>query len=121
MKPHLAEFLKRRPPHAAGRMTEAWDGGKQPGSWFAAVDGRGRGEWREYVIAKDISTEINWGHCAGCFCRVSPSQGPEAEDPTLRAVHTVWENRATFEAWTKSEAFRAWVSEPQVFNRSPGS
>jgi heme-degrading monooxygenase HmoA len=31
----------------------------------------------------------------------------EAEDHTLYVSHTVWENRATFEAWTKSEAFRA--------------
>jgi heme-degrading monooxygenase HmoA len=34
-------------------------------------------------------------------------EGPEAEDHTLYASHTVWENRAVFEAWTKSEAFRA--------------
>jgi len=34
-------------------------------------------------------------------------KGPEAEDHTLYASHTVWENRAVFEAWTKSEAFRA--------------
>jgi heme-degrading monooxygenase HmoA len=34
-------------------------------------------------------------------------KGPEAEDQTLYASHTVWENRAVFEAWTKSEAFRA--------------
>ena len=34
-------------------------------------------------------------------------KGPEAEDYTLCASHTVWENRAAFEAWTKSEAFRA--------------
>ena len=33
--------------------------------------------------------------------------GPEAEDHTLYASHTIWENRATFEAWTRSEAFRA--------------
>jgi heme-degrading monooxygenase HmoA len=33
-------------------------------------------------------------------------KGPEAEDHTLFASHTVWENRATFEAWTKSDAFR---------------
>jgi heme-degrading monooxygenase HmoA len=26
---------------------------------------------------------------------------------SLYASHTVWENRAVFEAWTKSEAFRA--------------
>jgi heme-degrading monooxygenase HmoA len=30
-------------------------------------------------------------------------KGPEAEDHTLYASHTVWENRAVFEAWTKSE------------------
>jgi hypothetical protein len=36
-KVHLSEFLKRSPPHAVGRMTEVWDGGKQPGSWLAAV------------------------------------------------------------------------------------
>jgi heme-degrading monooxygenase HmoA len=34
-------------------------------------------------------------------------KGPEAGDHTLYASHTVWENRAVFEAWTKSEAFRA--------------
>jgi len=34
-------------------------------------------------------------------------RGPEAEDYTLYASHTVWESRAVFEAWTKSEAFRA--------------
>jgi Antibiotic biosynthesis monooxygenase len=27
-------------------------------------------------------------------------KGPEAEDHTLYASHTVWENRAVFEAWT---------------------
>src|ERR1700757_3639485 len=34
-------------------------------------------------------------------------KGPEADDHTLYASHTLWQNRATFEAWTKSEAFRA--------------
>ena len=34
-------------------------------------------------------------------------KGPEAEDHTLYASHTVWQNHAVFEAWTKSEAFRA--------------
>jgi heme-degrading monooxygenase HmoA len=34
-------------------------------------------------------------------------RGPEAEDHTLYASHTVWQDRAVFEAWTKSEAFRA--------------
>jgi len=34
-------------------------------------------------------------------------KGPEAEDHTLYASHTIWANYAAFEAWTKSEAFRA--------------
>ena len=34
-------------------------------------------------------------------------KGPDVEDHTLYASHTVWENRATFEAWTRSDAFRA--------------
>ena len=33
-------------------------------------------------------------------------KGPEAEDHTLYATHTVWADRAAFEAWTRSEAFR---------------
>ncbi|WP_349361096.1 antibiotic biosynthesis monooxygenase [Stappia sp.] len=34
-------------------------------------------------------------------------KGPEAEDHTLYASHTIWDSPASFEAWTKSEAFRA--------------
>jgi heme-degrading monooxygenase HmoA len=34
-------------------------------------------------------------------------KGPAHEDFTLYASHTVWENQGAFEAWTKSEAFRA--------------
>ncbi|MGY2050175.1 antibiotic biosynthesis monooxygenase family protein [Methylobacterium sp. JK268] len=33
-------------------------------------------------------------------------RGPEAEDHVLYASHTVWESRAAFEAWTRSEQFR---------------
>ena len=33
-------------------------------------------------------------------------RGPEADDHTLYASHTVWLSRSDFEAWTKSEAFR---------------
>ncbi len=33
-------------------------------------------------------------------------RGPEAEDHTLYASHTIWNSRADFEGWTKSEAFR---------------
>lgn len=34
-------------------------------------------------------------------------RGPQTEDSTLYASHTVWRDHASFEAWTKSEAFRA--------------
>ncbi|MCB1739818.1 MAG: antibiotic biosynthesis monooxygenase [Gammaproteobacteria bacterium] len=33
-------------------------------------------------------------------------RGPEAEDHTLFASHTLWRDRAAFEAWTHSEQFR---------------
>ena len=34
-------------------------------------------------------------------------KGPEAEDHALYASHTVWRSKGAFEAWTKSEEFRA--------------
>jgi heme-degrading monooxygenase HmoA len=33
-------------------------------------------------------------------------RGPEKEDHILYSSHTVWEDRASFEAWTRSEQFR---------------
>ena len=33
-------------------------------------------------------------------------RGPEAEDHTLYASHTVWDDEEAFIDWTKSEAFR---------------
>jgi len=34
-------------------------------------------------------------------------KGPEHEDFTLYASHSVWQSRAAFEAWTRSAEFRA--------------
>lgn len=34
-------------------------------------------------------------------------KGPGFEDHTLYASHTIWADHAAFEAWTRSEAFRA--------------
>ena len=34
-------------------------------------------------------------------------KGPDADDHTLYASHTVWKSRDAFEAWTRSDAFRA--------------
>ncbi len=33
-------------------------------------------------------------------------RGPEADDHTLYASHSIWTDREAFEAWTRSEAFR---------------
>ncbi|MEM0989126.1 MAG: antibiotic biosynthesis monooxygenase [Pseudomonadota bacterium] len=33
-------------------------------------------------------------------------RGPEEEDHTLYASHTIWSTREDFEAWTKSQQFR---------------
>ncbi|MCB1414352.1 MAG: antibiotic biosynthesis monooxygenase [Xanthobacteraceae bacterium] len=33
-------------------------------------------------------------------------KGPQAEDHTLYATHTVWADRGAFEDWTRSDAFR---------------
>ena len=34
-------------------------------------------------------------------------KGPEHEDFTLYSSHTVWQSKAAFEAWSRSEEFRA--------------
>ena len=34
-------------------------------------------------------------------------RGPKADDHTLYSSHTVWRSKEDFEAWTRSEAFRA--------------
>lgn len=44
-------------------------------------------------------------------------KGPEKEDHTLYASHTVWNSKADFTAWTKSEQFRD--SHRHAGNRSP--
>lgn len=46
-------------------------------------------------------------------------KGPEAEDHILYASHTVWKNKATFEAWTRSAEFRA--AHARAGNKSTGA
>jgi heme-degrading monooxygenase HmoA len=47
-------------------------------------------------------------HLAGVpgFRSFALMRGPEGEDHTLYASHSVWDSRAAFDAWTHSEAFR---------------
>src|SRR3546814_5697719 len=41
------------------------------------------------------------------FKHFSLLKGPKRDDHTLYSSHTVWASSGAFEAWTKSEAFRA--------------
>lgn len=40
------------------------------------------------------------------FVEFSLLKGPAADDHTLYASHTIWIDKAAFEAWTRSEHFR---------------
>jgi heme-degrading monooxygenase HmoA len=44
--------------------------------------------------------------CVPGFVEFHLLKGPEAEDHTLYSSRTVWQRKAAFEAWTKSEEFR---------------
>jgi heme-degrading monooxygenase HmoA len=50
-------------------------------------------------------------------------RGPEAEDHTLYASHTVWQSKQHFEDWTKSDAFRkahaGARSSPDIYQGPP--
>ncbi|CAL8978476.1 antibiotic biosynthesis monooxygenase [Rhodoplanes serenus] len=46
-------------------------------------------------------------------------KGPEAEDHTLYASHTVWESKAAFEAWTRSDEFRKAHARADNANTGP--
>jgi heme-degrading monooxygenase HmoA len=59
-------------------------------------------QWRLLTLSRDSHLDDVPG-----FVEFHLLKGPGAQDHTLYASHTMWENRAMFEAWTKSEAFRA--------------
>ena len=46
-------------------------------------------------------------HSVPGFVEFHLLKGPVEEDYCLYASHTVWRSRPDFEAWTRSEAFRA--------------
>jgi heme-degrading monooxygenase HmoA len=53
-----------------------------------------------------LTRETYLDHVPG-FVEFHLLKGPDADDHTLYASHTIWQNKAAFEAWTKSEEFRA--------------
>jgi heme-degrading monooxygenase HmoA len=46
-------------------------------------------------------------HAVPGFVEFRLLKGPERDDHVLYASHSLWRSRAAFEAWTRSEAFRA--------------
>ncbi|MGQ4274240.1 antibiotic biosynthesis monooxygenase family protein [Terrihabitans sp. B22-R8] len=46
-------------------------------------------------------------------------RGPENEDHILYASHTVWQSKADFENWTRSDAFRASHARTNTSGRAP--
>ena len=53
-----------------------------------------------------LSRDTRLGEVTG-FVEFHLLRGPEREDHTLYSSHSVWQSKAAFEAWTKSEEFRA--------------
>ncbi|MDP9163126.1 MAG: antibiotic biosynthesis monooxygenase [Pseudomonadota bacterium] len=53
-----------------------------------------------------LSRESHLASVSG-FVEFHVLRGPATEDHVLYASHTVWRSREDFEAWTRSEAFRA--------------
>ena len=46
-------------------------------------------------------------HTVPGFVEFHLLRGPKLDDHTLYSSHTIWRSREDFEAWTRSEAFRA--------------
>ena len=65
------------------------------------------------LLGQEAAFEAVWlkrdTHLSGVpgFVAFHLLRGPTAEDHTLYSSHTVWRSRDDFEAWTRSDAFRA--------------
>jgi heme-degrading monooxygenase HmoA len=58
-------------------------------------------EFEELWLSRDSKLSTVPG-----FVEFQLLRGPQKEDHTLYASHTVWASREAFEGWTRSEAFR---------------
>ncbi len=80
-----------------------------------------------FKVAKDSTEAFEkiWlereSHLTGLpgFAEFHMLRGPEREDHVLYASHTLWNSKADFEAWTKSEAFRASHARGNTSQRAP--
>ncbi|WP_296574378.1 antibiotic biosynthesis monooxygenase [Phreatobacter sp.] len=55
------------------------------------------------------------------FVEFALLKGPVRDDHTLYASHTVWQSKADFEAWTKSEQFRKSHARAGMADAKPTS
>jgi heme-degrading monooxygenase HmoA len=53
------------------------------------------------------TTRDTYLHGVPGFVEFHLLRGPEREDHVLYSSHSIWRSRGAFEAWTRSEAFRA--------------
>ena len=65
-----------------------------------------------------LERESRLGDLPG-FVEFHMLRGPEHEDHVLYASHTVWQDKAAFEAWTRSDAFRASHARGNTSGRAP--
>ena len=64
-----------------------------------------KGEERAFE-ARWLERDSQLGTVPG-FVEFHLLKGPERDDHVLYASHTIWASEEAFEAWTRSEAFRA--------------
>ncbi|BDA85696.1 antibiotic biosynthesis monooxygenase [Aureimonas sp. SA4125] len=80
-----------------------------------------------FKVAKDSTEAFEkiWlereSHLQGLpgFAEFHMLRGPDREEYVLYASHTLWHTKADFEAWTKSEAFRAAHARGNTRDRAP--
>jgi heme-degrading monooxygenase HmoA len=74
------------------------------------------------ALGSEVDFEHMWKsreshlHSVPGFVEFHLLKGPQRSDHVLYASHSIWEDHAAFEAWTKSAAFRA--AHSQAGNRS---
>ena len=86
--------------------------------WFEAVRAKAGPDLLKALELLGSECHHAWKHLLGLAYDCEPPRdvpgfiefhllrGPEREDHVLYSSHSIWHNRADFEAWTRSEAFR---------------
>jgi heme-degrading monooxygenase HmoA len=96
----------RSPSGAARSAPSRFDTGKEHGMYIAMnrfkVALGSESAFEEVWLNRDTHLKEVPG-----FVEFHLLKGPQRDDHVLYASHTVWANHAAFEAWTRSDAFRA--------------